>query len=358
MRAVLAVAMVACGGDKTTDGAPLVDTTTPPDTETTTSTDSGTDSGTTSTAHDWACFDEMAYDADADGVVDGAGYDGYDEANPTWLMYTEVDGELNGILDYVDTYVRDAQGNVLHFERERTGALTYDQTFDERGNLLTYAEDDGSDGTVDYAFTYTWDANDQPLHEEYDTNGDGDPDYVADFVRDADGNRLSATEDQDGDGVIDEWYAYTRDDVGREVLVTGDLGNDGVIDYRRTLTYTDPVLRVGTSDADDGDDGTIEEHDAFAYDVDGDQLYSAVEYDPVDGVWDDERTYTYDAEGNRTSLDWTTLLYGEPFHLDYTWGYDGLGRLISEERLWVYADSGDVIEHYVFTFTFGGTCPS
>jgi hypothetical protein len=67
---------------------------------------------------DFACFADVEYDLGQDGTIEGWGFEGYDDEHPTWLMYAVRDENANGLPDAIETYERDAQGNVILFVRQ------------------------------------------------------------------------------------------------------------------------------------------------------------------------------------------------------------------------------------------------
>lgn len=313
-----------------------------------------TTGGTPSTRPDFECFSELFIDDQRNGVVDGYGFDGYDPAHPDWLLYSERDSTGNGIIDYLWRYERDANGNILRQQRERSGAETTERTYDERNNLLTERIDYGSDGLIDYLLTYSWDANDALLRYERDNLADGTPNYIVDYERTPEGLPTVALEDSNGDGQADKRFSYTYDEVDRTASVTIDEGIDEVIDAVLTYTYTDPVLKIGSAAYDTDNDGTPDQIDAFEHDENGRELYGAVDTD-VDGTWDEERFTTYNAEGQILTYDEGGLGTSGPYTLQMTYAYDALGRMVQSTLYYVYA--GQVIYNEQQDITFGGTCP-
>jgi hypothetical protein len=347
-----------CGGDAEDKDTVPVGTTPPaPDTTTGTSDTGGTE--TEPDPHDaYPCFADLAYDDGADGTVDGVGFDGYDEAEPTDILFAERDLNGNGTPEYWVTYERDANGDVVRYVREGSDPYDYVATYDANHQVLTYARDDLSDGSVNYAYAYTRDPLGNSLHYELDEDGDGDLDYVLDYQRDAFGNRISAQEDSDGDGDVDLHYRYTYDAELREIELEGADDEDFTsLTYRKTTTYTDPVLRIGTALVDspvgDGEENLIE----FVYDADGRELYSGTDVAPFDGIFELEETMTYDGDGRLIEFVFYTTIYGDPLELRQEWAWDALGRQVFGSVLLQYVD-GEVLDQSASTWTFGGSCPS
>ncbi|MEQ1569416.1 MAG: hypothetical protein ABMA64_27515 [Myxococcota bacterium] len=350
-RWVVALAL-GCGGDKDTGDTPFepvgsTDFTLPSPPITTTPPETGDRPAFT-------CFADVALDQWRDGTIDGVGYDGYDEENPTFLLYGDRDLNGNGLLDTIDTYERDADGNELRQVRERSGAFTSTFGYDPQGNVVSYTLDTSSDGQLDFTYEATWDANDQLLHYEEDSDGDGTVDYQFDYTRTPEGFRDAADVDADGDGDYDDLYTYLRDDQDREYSVTGDYGRDGIPDRLVTYSFTDPVLRVGEGTVDEPADGTIDLVFAFVYDAEGRELYYATDSAPSDGEWEEEFTTTYDAEG-RVLEDVTVSAVGTPYEIRVTNSYDGFGRMI-RTATWIDLD-GELYQDDELVITFGGSCP-
>lgn len=346
MRYWLFAATVACGTKTGSDS----DSGTPP-------TDSGTtDSGTTTTEPDprdaYACFADVVIE---DGVTTGTGFDGYDADHPTWLMYVERDDNGNGLPDYFEYYTRDADGNPVHWERERGSPASYDRTYDERGNTLSYDYDDGADGDVDYHAIYAWDANDQILHYEVDDDGDGALEYWYEFTRTPEGYRETAIESADGDEIVDNFYTYFRDEQEREVRIEQRDALDvlvGVYD----ATYVDATSLSGSGTTDLGGDGTIDGYVEFTADAEGRRTSRSEDRTPYDAVFEKIEHWAYDAAGNQIEY----ILYdandGDPFDYMLNEAFDGLGRQLSEDESIALQD-GSFSSNVLTTWTFGGTCP-
>ena len=305
----------------------------------------------------YACSSETAYDAGRDGIVEGTSFSGYDEANPTWLLYNAADFNGNGLLEVVESYERDGSGNVTRYQRERSAASTVTSTYDAGGNLLTTETDAASDGVIDEVETYVRDDEGNILSYSWDYGNDGDSDYSYEYQYGEDGYAVSATLDDDGDGVTDSTYAYVRDENLRMVLLTIDDGNDTVIDYVSSCTYTDPVLAIGSCTTDSDNDTVIDEINSFEYDADNRLLYESTDVG-ADGSVEYETTNTYDAEGRvlTSSNDGVGSVTGEPYTLDYTYTYDALGRTLQRTIYYAY-DGEDPLTNEQYDTTYGGSCP-
>lgn len=350
----------SCGGSKDgtsqpTDAAVDGDT----DTETTpidTSLDTGTDTGPTGPVRpQFDCYADFVGD-DLTSDLDPSGFDGYDAANPTFLLYSERDNNGNGVPEQFGAWVRDSAGRTLHYEASGSATYSYDVTYDADGNRLTYDEDSDGDGDYDYADRYEY-TNGFLTHYENDEDGDGQVDYQYDYERDADGHRTLALVDEDGDGTTDTWITYVLDAAFREAQVLQDDGNDGVYEFVTTYTFTDPVLRIGTLVVDEGNDAVIDQSAEFEYDAIGRELHYAIDFE-ADGVLDYSRTYTRDPDGRVLTYFLDTTIYGYPLTLFQAQAYDSLGRLIQIEAQVTNLDTNQVTTDVLYNYVFGGTCPS
>ena len=154
------------------------------------------DTGTAPPAPDcpeFDCWADVSFDNQQDGTIDGGGLDGYDAANPTWLLYSDRDTNGNGIVETVDLYERDADGNAIRYERQRRDAQTIERTFGDDGLLLSEAIDLASDGFVDEVHRYEYDPNGELLRSETDFGDDGELDYVVEYTLTPDGDRISGS---------------------------------------------------------------------------------------------------------------------------------------------------------------------
>src|SRR5262245_32857129 len=108
MRGVVLVLWCACSDEP--GDTPPADSGTPVDTES-----SPTDPPT---PHEpYVCFADLSVDVLNDGVIDERGFQGFDEAHPTWLMYQDNDANLDGYIESVVRFTRDSTGNALTFDR-------------------------------------------------------------------------------------------------------------------------------------------------------------------------------------------------------------------------------------------------
>jgi hypothetical protein len=188
-------------------------------------------------------------------------------------------------------------------------------------------------------------------------------DYSQRWVYDADGHPTLFEVDENGDGVVDYEQVSTYDAVGRIVSAVGtahptDAPTYAIVDAY-TWSYTDPVLQIGTVEADWRDDGRVDQVMVFEHDADGRLLWFSTDWEN-DGVVDQDVWYTYDADGHE--LTFTEHDYEFPAHggapttrvYEQTGTWDALGRQI-ELRVEAPADTSSTT---LWTWTFGGTCPS
>lgn len=180
-------------------------------------------------------------------------------------------------------------------------------TYDEYGNLYTYANDNDADGVYNTQEMYDADGNILELSTNTDDKGVFDRRELSYWEE----GLLTRTEQDSGnDGDIDLWcdYTYTFDDIGRPIISAGlcDDDGDGTTDRepRTTTVYdyideNDPLdegtLAIG-SFLDLESDGAIDSATVRVYDQ-GDAWYVEplwVKYDEnADGVHDETWKYTY-----------------------------------------------------------------
>lgn len=352
MRGWLGWVLIAAGcakGEGTDTPIPTTDT---GDSTTTTTTTSETDPVDPHTLYD--CWADVTVDEGDDGTVDQLWFDGMDAAEPTWLVFREGDSNSNGVVDFFEQYARDALGNVTRFERQGTGAASYDATYDAAGNVLFYGYDADADGDYDYTYAATWDANGEVLRYERDDDGDGALDYWYEFTRTPDGYRETAIESVDGDESVDFTYAYSRDEVEREIQIERRDPSDAVV-LLFTVTYSDPVLETGSAVYDDGNDGTIDGVSEFVGDEAGRRTHYALDRDPYDGAFDSVEDWEYDEAGQLTSFSGSYENDGDPYTAVGANTYDGLGRTIDELSSFVFESGLTFAERT--RWTYGGTCP-
>jgi YD repeat-containing protein len=248
----------------------------------------------------------FAYDFNGDGITDFSGTDSstttYDNKNnPLTATFTEDDG-ADGTTDYAetDTYTYDNQGNQLTakyaFAYYGSGVVVYSETdavtntYDGRGNLLTtkFTADYFNDGVIDSVGAGT-------------------------LTYDSKGHLLSArfVYDYDNNGTTDEvdTTANTYDPNGN--LLTSKfviMGGDGTVYFAETDTYTYDSKGNQTSSSfayDFDGDGTADATSTgtFSYDSKGNLLTAHyADYEGTTAVDGATYTYTYDNQGNRTSV--------------------------------------------------------
>lgn len=170
----------------------------------------------------------------------------YDEKGfPTAIKVTE-----DGTVITTVNFSFDANGNLLRMtspEYEVENRYTYD----EKGNVLTYTDNDRT-------ITYTYDGN---------------------------GNKLSAREVNKNGKIWEYFYTYDAD--GNEL--TGKVTMDGELWSEWSNTYENGNLVSEINDSDEY---------RYTYDAQGNVLTCDF-YRDGEFVWN--QTYTYDADGNRTS---------------------------------------------------------
>ena len=126
--------------------------------------------------------------------------------------------------------------------------------YDDKGNLLERAEDDGMDGTIEIRETFTWDGRGNKLSV---VQHRGDTVTATEtWTYDADGNVLTFTRD------IVESIQRTTYDNGREVLVEQDDDGDGRFNRAMRTVYDANGNKVRWTD-DRGNDGTVDQDCGF-----------------------------------------------------------------------------------------------
>lgn len=247
----------------------------------------------------------------------------YVDSNTNLFSKVEsYDGDLDGIPDYIGTYIYDANGNEISFTGDNNGDgnpnSIYLHTYDENGNLLSSSEDSDGDGIPEEINTYTYNANGNQLTYTKDSDGDGNPDRITTYTYDANGNRLTYSYDSDGDGTPEEITTYTYDANGNELSYSRDTDNDGIPNS------------IGT----------------YTYDVDGNLLSYSIDSNG-DGIADDMRTYTYDANGNRLTFTYDSNADGSPNEIR-TYTFDANGN----ETSYIYDGNGDGIPESITLNTY------
>lgn len=221
-------------------------------------------------------------------------YDGFD-----FLVLTTYDGygdEADGVTDERTVFTNDEAGRPLVEAQDMlddgTVELTVTRAYDGDGRITAEAWDyDGLTdawGTPyeDYTWAYTYDAAGNLLSWSEDIGSDGSA-MVARYTYDADNHVLTYELDYTDDGVVDVAYAYAYDTSGN--LVSTTILLDGAWVPSRAYAYDadghlveDQVFR----------DGVLVYYTRFTYDADGD-LVSEIEYLP-DGTAEWATYVSYD----------------------------------------------------------------
>lgn len=253
---------------------------------------------------------------------------GFDDEEPTWLLYRFSDANGNGIPEWVEHYERDDAGMPLRFERERQQDEITTYTYDDDGQLVLTESDDDRDGTIDRREVRTWE----------------------------EGRITTVGLDNDRDSAIDRLYTYHYDEHGRIAQVEGDWGLDDDVDWRVRYTWDDPALRTGVVLVveDDGDDGTDDKITRLELDLDG-NLLSQTEDTNADGTWERETVQTFDDDGNKLSKTLTGEFQGGTYVQAETFAYDALDRTIEYTHRYDLGD--EVLWDELHETTYGGTCP-
>jgi hypothetical protein len=126
------------------------------------------------------------------------------------------------------TYYEDGRGTRVEVDRnydgQRDGTYIY-----EGGTLAREEHDTNSDGVIDRRVEYQ---HRRRLVELEDRNADGEMDFWVYY--DANENPIRVEKDTDGDGNADVWEHYEGDDPGEMVIVRKDedLDGDGSVDVK------------------------------------------------------------------------------------------------------------------------------
>ena len=286
---LLLLGLTACSSneDKGTDTtdfdtAEAGDSATDPDTVDTA--DSATDTGADTDTADSGTPEASPY---ANCVEEGT-----DSLPGTWTATYDADG-------YMAAYVYDFRGSI--------GTATYD--WDDRGNMLEMAVDQGNDGTIDQLTRQAFDdRNHRVLYAVYAGETVLPGAETRTYTYNDDGTETMYLYWDDSWSVLVARYDTSFDGRGNPVAVDVDYEDDGIVDMRRTTTYNyDSAGNALTVELDDQDDGIV----------------------------DNVRTYTYDSGGRVLTHDQSLPMYPERF-LRETWGYDAAGNTV----LYTYEATG------------------
>ena len=259
----------------------------------------------------------------------------YDQqpSSTTTLQYN-ADGIRIDHSDWYQTY--DEHGNITY---DGDYELTYANTYDEAGNLVTRVVYNGADRL--YTESYTYDDQGNTMHYEYNGSYDRTYDWV--YIYDAQGRVTSATRNSD-DAVDAETKTYTYTDAGYTKEYTyleygernrdiSTYGPDGTLqkfihitDYGsyETVYYKDrPFLFNWYSP-----NGDISGQEVWVYDTSVFANGLLTQYRDVRSVEQGAYSYTMDADGTPHLIEPSSAPTDETV-TDYVYSYDADGNIVS-----------------------------
>ena len=146
---------------------------------------------------------------------------------PPWTRVTELDADGSGHADRRSYFMR----NILRRRdilKKDTDLVESRENFDEKGLLLSRAEDRDADGRWD--ITWYFDARGDFRRAEKDADADGRVDTWYDYEG---GKMIGVSEDSNGDGRPDLWEDYDASEI--MIKRKKDLDFDGVADIEETF---------------------------------------------------------------------------------------------------------------------------
>ena len=85
-------------------------------------------------------------------------------------------------------------------------------------------------GSPDFVYLYTFDADGNNTRFDHDRDGDGTIDQVRTYIYDSDGNQVEQRYDGNADGITDRHYYYVFNTDGYRIAYESDTNADGMID--------------------------------------------------------------------------------------------------------------------------------
>ena len=281
---------------------------------------------------------EWRYDSNGDGAWEySQGYTYVDGLNTGFWM----DSNYDGVIDYAYGWVYNSDGMMTYYweDIDGNGVYNFEAIYTYDGDQMISGSTDGDgDGVFETSQVNTW-VGERPMEElvtgganpyrrtyaytdaddywdtsDYDVNDDGSVDYRFTQTSDADGTTTSRTTDQNADGVGVTSATYEVDAEGST----------------HTTNYLDGVV-ISVYEYEYNDDGS---YAAMRYDYNGDGYWEYVyEYDTFghliygatdatsDGVIDSIQTWSYDERGRRFGA--TTDALGDGTFEYAQWPRDG-----------------------------------
>lgn len=159
----------------------------------------------------------------------------------------EYDRDIDGTIDFTETWTYDAQGRLLNHvqtdagdERGRDESMAY--AYDKSGNLLTYVYRSGKIPL--WKEVHEYDAGGNRTSHEERSDGVRIRKWVAEY--DDEIGQVVQSMDWDANGMFDSRYVYTLDVDGNLVAYAGDTNGDGIPEESLTATCVGPVSAGGS----------------------------------------------------------------------------------------------------------------
>lgn len=292
-----------------------------------------TDSSWFSTLNTAGLYERIEQDTDGDGQPNRVTTVAYDNGH---LVGVWVDSDNDGVMNDIQVYIHDQDGNLISDQRDYDGDGTPDTIqeweYDEYGRETLIGIDNEADGITDYVQTSEYDDSLGITRSGQDHEGDGIEDEITILTKDTMGNILVYEFDDNADSVIEERSTYEYDQMGNLIRQESDYGAEGIIDSVRTSEYNNNQW-LG-SEHDYTNDGVVDFMEANTFDNNGNLVRYQRDY--ITGVGTDlVRLYEYDTDG-RLTLEKYDISADEVYEKITAYAYDSSGN-ISE----ITVDSND-----------------
>jgi hypothetical protein len=274
-----------------------------------------------------------AYDleeSDAGGNVYQRAHSEYDSFG--WTALLDEDYEADGVADIRQAWENDVWGNILEYVQN--------ELLDPEPEFFQHGE-------------YDLDGN--PVRIEYDEAADGVLESVETYVS-QDGLVVSGETDEGADGTVDYAYAYSYDDRRRQVEIVATDGDDHIV-WIETITWLEDTDLPASYSVDAmNDDGEVVVEVGYTLDYDDQQRLISLGYftrDAGELTSSRDTTYTYEGDAPEPASSQTDIadLDGPIRSIDIAWSYDAAWRVVDERETW--SDIADLLMHRVYAWT----CP-
>ena len=166
----------------------------------------------------------------------------YDTQGQLLTFTADYDGD--GVRDAVIQYTYDALGNLTQEARDDSGNGVFDSVsthvfaVPEQPRKRTFTGyDEDANGSLDYAYSYTWRADGLLLRRDYDGTGTGVINSVTEHTYDAAGNLLEEWHDTDNDGAANRRIWQTFNANGQVLSRSVDENGDGMANRVASYEY-------------------------------------------------------------------------------------------------------------------------